>query len=100
MKPLTEGMMKEDPAIDYRILYHEKGYLRLEVPSIKRLPRMFLYMNLKKSPPFPIPGGIKDLHVNPIHGSIVIKYDPNDIDILKYVREMSSDPDVKKIVKG
>ncbi len=100
MTPLTEGSMEKESPITYRILYHDNGYIRLEVPSLKSLSWMFLYMNFKKSPPFPIPGGITDMHVNPIHGSIVIKYEPNDIDILNYVKKMSSDPDVKKIIKG
>ncbi len=100
MTPLKEASMENESAMNYRILYHDNGYIRLEIPSLKSLSRMFLYMNFKKSPPFPIPVGIKDLHVNPIHGSMVIKYEPNDIDILKYVEVMSSDPEVKKVIRG
>lgn len=87
-------------AIAYKILYHERGYLRLEVPSIRKLSWSFLFKNFKKSPPFPIPTGIKDLHVNPFKGNVVIIYEPEVIDIIEYLKSMASDPDVKKIIGG
>lgn len=90
----------DDSAVAYKILYHERGYLRLEVPSIRKFSWTFLFTNFKKSPPFPIPAGIKDLHVNPFKGSIVIIYEPEDIDIMGYIKNMATDPDIKKIIKG
>ncbi len=46
-----------------------------------------------------MPAGIKNFHINPFRGSIVITYEPDDIDILKYVRSMASDPEVGNIIK-
>ncbi len=90
----------EKSAIDFKILYHEKGYIRLEVPSLKNLSWSFLFMNFKKTPAFPMPSGIKDFHVNPLKGSIVITYEPEGIDIIKYIKTVSSDPEVKRIING
>lgn len=90
---------KEDSVIPFRILYHEKGYMRLEVPSLKRLPWMFHFMCLKKSPPFPVPAGIKDFQINPGEGNIIITYESDRIDILQYIKKMASDPAIVKIMK-
>jgi hypothetical protein len=86
--------------IDYKILYHEKGYIRLEVPSLKKLSWSFFFMNLKKAVSFPIPLGIKDFHINPLKGDIVITYEPGGIDIIKYIKTMTCDPEVKRIISG
>ena len=61
---------------------------------------MALFMNSKKSIPFSLPEGIRDYHINPLKGSIVITYDPDGIDILKYIKTMTSDPVVRNILKG
>ena len=84
----------------YKILYHNKGYIRLGVPSLRKLPWSYFYKNSAKSLPFTMPAGIKNFHINPFRGSIVITYEPDDIDILIYVRSMASDPAVRKIIKG
>jgi hypothetical protein len=90
----------DKPAIDHRVLYHKKGYIRLEVPSLRKLSWYFLFMNSKKSIPFSLPESIRDYHINPLKGSIVITYDPDGIDILKYIKTMTSDPVVRNILKG
>ena len=96
----AEKEIKEESSIPYRILYHRKGYIRIEVLSLTSFSWSLLFMNLKKSPPFPLPAGITDFHVNPLKGSIVITYEPDDIDILKYIKKMASDPEIRKIMKG
>jgi hypothetical protein len=91
--------MEKSP-IDYKILYHEKGYIRLEVPFIRKLSWSFLFMNVKKAVSFPVPAGIKDFHINPLKGSIVITYEPGGIDIIKYIKAMTRDPEVRRIMGG
>jgi hypothetical protein len=100
MLSTEEKIMKEHSVIPYKILYHERGYIRLEVPSLKKLSWSFLFMNCRETTPFPVPSGIKDFHVNPLKGSIVITYEPDDIDILKYIRKIASDPEIKRMIKG
>ncbi len=90
----------ERSSITYKILYHERGYIRLEVPAIRKLSWSFLYENFKKSPPFPVPSGIKDLHVNPFKGNIVIIYEPEDIDIVGYIKSMAAATVIKNIIRG
>lgn len=90
----------ESTEIVYKVIFHTKGYIRLEVPSLRKLSWSYLYRNFKKSPPFPLPSGIKDFHVNPFKGNIVIRYEPNDIDILTFLKNMASDPDVRNIIRG
>jgi hypothetical protein len=86
--------------ISYRMLYHGKGYIRLEVPVIRRLSLTYLFENLRKAHPFPVPTGIKNFYVNPLTGSIVITYKPDDIDILEYIGRMASSPDIREIIQG
>jgi len=89
----------ESSGIIYRVLYHCKGYIRLEVPMLKRLSWVVMFENVKKSLPFRIPAGIRDLHVNPLQGSIAIAYEPEDIDILSYIKNVAAGPDIEKIVQ-
>jgi hypothetical protein len=86
--------------ISYRILYHTKGYIRLEMPFLKSLSWSVMFNNIKKSLSFPIPAAIKDFHVNTMQGNIIITYEPQDIDILSYLKNMSSDPEINKILRG
>jgi hypothetical protein len=86
--------------IPYRILYHDKGYIRLEVPVIRRLSLTYLFENFRKAHPFPVPSGVKNFYVNPLTGSIVITYNPADIDILACIERMASSPDIREIIEG
>jgi hypothetical protein len=90
----------ESRQISYKVLYHTKGYIRLEMPLLKKLSWSYLYNNFKKSSRFPIPSGIKNYHLNPINGSMVIAYEPDNINILEYIKNMATDPDIKNIIKG
>jgi hypothetical protein len=69
--------------IAYKIIHHTPGRIRLEVPSIKQLS----VAALKRLSAISIPNGIKDIRANPITGSVVITYDPVDIDIIKYIND-------------
>ena len=88
----------ENSAIFYKILFHTRGYIRLEVPVLKRLSLAYLYKHYRKAPPFP--AGIKNVHVNPLTGSMVIAYEPDSIDILEYLKNVVSNSDMNSIIGG
>jgi len=72
----------------------------LKVPSIKKLAWSFLFTNVNRKPHSPVHPGIKDFHINPLNASIVIIYEPDAVDIIKYINDMASNPDVNKIIQG
>ena len=80
--------------IEYRVVHHINGRIRLHVPAIKNLS----IETLNKLAALPIPNGISNVNVNPITGSIVINYDPKHIDITKFLEEMMSDEKLLTIV--
>jgi len=86
--------------LTYTVLYHEKGYIRLSVPSLKNLSWFYLFLNFRKALPFSLSPAIKDFQVNPLKGDIVIVYEPDRIDILDYIRQITLDPKVKKLIRG
>lgn len=96
----AENMTKQDAELAYKILYHKDGYIRLEVPILRKLAWSFFFTSFKKTLPFSLPPAIKDFHVNPLKGNIVITYEPEGIDILDYIQKMTSDSQVKNIMKG
>ena len=74
----------------YKVLFHIKGYIRLEMPLLRKLSWSYLYENLKNSSRVSLPSGVKNFYLNPLTGSMVIKYEP-DIDILEYIKNMATD---------
>lgn len=72
--------------IQYKILHHVPGRIRLEVPSLKGLSLRVL----KGLSAMPVPCGIENIRPNPLTGSLLIKYDPGRIDIVAYLRDMAS----------
>jgi hypothetical protein len=99
MTPRRNNVM-EKSAIFYKVLFHTRGYIRLEVPTLKRLSWSYLYKNFKTSSPFPLPAGIKNFHLNPLTGSMVIYYEPDSINILEYIKNMASNADINSIIGG
>jgi hypothetical protein len=96
----AEKAMTQHADLAYKILYHKEGYIRLDVPSLKKLSWSFLFTTFKKTPPFLLPAAINDFHVNPLTGNLVINYEPDGIDILDYIQKMASDPKVENLMKG
>ncbi len=92
--------MESISTIDYEVLYHDKGYISLQVPSLKKLRLLFLFRDFKKTLPFPLPAAIKDFSINPLNGNLVIVYNPDEIDILEFIDEMANNPNLQKIFKG
>ncbi len=83
-----------------KIIYHDDilGYVRLEAPLVKKLSWDYSYRNLKKSSAFMSSCGIKDIHLNPFNGNIIIRYEPNNVDILDYIKEISSETGFQKLL--
>lgn len=70
--------------ICYKVVHHVPGRIRLHVPVIRNFP----VATLKRLASLPVPEGITDVSANPLTGSLVIKYDPDRCDVLKYLKEM------------
>jgi hypothetical protein len=96
----AEKAMTQHADLAYKILYHKKGYIRLAVPSLKKLSWSLLFTTFKNTPPFQLPAAINDFHVNPLTGNLVINYESEGIDILDYIQKIASDPKVKSLMKG
>jgi len=71
--------------IQYRIVHHVPGRIRIEVPSIKGLH----LKKLARLSAIPFPSGIEGVRPNPVTGSLLIKYDPEQINILTYLQEIA-----------
>lgn len=82
--------------IIFKIIHHVHGRIRLEVPAMKGLPAGAL----KRLSFIPIPAAIKDIRPNPVTGSLVIKYDPESIDIMKYIEDVVSHKEIQDILRG
>jgi hypothetical protein len=85
--------------ISYRIIHHIPGRIRIEVPFIKKLSRSELLQMSKQLSTISIPEGIKDIHPNPLSGSIVITYEHGKIDIIEYIKTVSSNMEIQKLVE-
>jgi hypothetical protein len=73
------------PDISYKVLYHFKGYIRLEVSTINSSwPYFLIFFNNCAAH---MPPGIEKFYFNPFTGNIVITYKPDDINIREYIIE-------------
>jgi hypothetical protein len=82
--------------INYEILHHVPGRIRIAVPLLKKLS----FSALAKLASIPLADGILTIEPNYLSFNLVIRYDPRKIDILAYMRTLASDPEIEKIVKG
>ena len=76
--------------IDYSIVHHVPGRIRIGVPLIKELSVSDLR---KRFSAIEIPEGIRDIRPNPITGTVVISYDPGMINILEYLENVAAGRD-------
>lgn len=81
--------------IKYNIASHVPGRIRLLIPLVKVLSMEDL-IRLSK---LPVPESIKNLRANPLTGSLVIEYDQREINILEYIHNFSSSPELRTIVE-
>jgi len=82
--------------IQYRIVHHVPGRIRIEVPSIKGVP----LKELKKLSALPVPVGIEGIRPNPLTGSLLIKYNPDEINIVTYLNDMAVSRAIEEKLMG
>lgn len=70
--------------INYRVVHHVRGRIRVQVPIIRTLS----LNTLRQLASFPIPEGITNVSANPLTGSLVVTYDPERCDVLKCIDEL------------
>jgi hypothetical protein len=82
--------------IEYTVVHHIPGRIRLKVPSLKgkSIP------TLMKLSTIPLPSGVIDVQPNPFTGNILISYDAAKVDIMTCLREFASKPEVVAILGG
>jgi hypothetical protein len=76
--------------IAYKIAHHIPGRIRIEIPALKSLSFMELRNVAEKLQAIPVPAGVREVRPNPLNMSLVIIYEPEDIDIIRYINEMIS----------
>jgi hypothetical protein len=86
--------------ISYRIIHHIPGRIRIEVPAIKNLSMSGLLQMSKQFSSIFIPEGIDDIRPNPFSGSIVITYRPEKINIIEYLKDITSSREMQKLMGG
>ena len=91
---MEKASPKESLVIQYRIVHHVPGRIRVEVPSVKGLSLRVL----ERLATISVPKGIEDIRPNPLTGSLLITYDPVQINILTYLRDMAASDEIKKVL--
>lgn len=74
-----------------RVIHHVPGRIRIEIPSIKGLSEENL---VQASKGLSVPEGTKNIRPNPFTGRVVITYEPEKINIMKYIKAMASNLEV------
>ena len=93
--------------ITYHIVHHVHGRIRLKVPFIRKL----ALINLKNIPEriknfsfISLPDGIKNIRPNPFTGSLVIEYEPEEVNIMEFIKSaldvIASDKEIKELLGG
>lgn len=83
--------------IVYKIIHHIPGRIRIEVPAIKKLSMAELLQISKHLSSIPVPEGIEEIRPNPFSGSVVIRYKPEKINILEYIKEIACSAEMQKL---
>lgn len=81
--------------LTYKIVHHLPGRIRIEVPAIKNKSIAEL-MSIFSS--ISIPEGIKNIRPNPYTGSVLIIYDPARINIIEYIKTITSSTEIQKLM--
>ena len=81
--------------VSYKILHHVPGRIRIAVPLLKKLS----FSALAELASIPLADGILAVEPNFLSRNLVIKYDPEKIDILAYLLTMASHPEIEKVIK-
>ncbi|MCI4624542.1 MAG: hypothetical protein L3V56_01120 [Candidatus Magnetoovum sp. WYHC-5] len=83
--------------IEYSIVNHTPGHMRINVPIIKKLTLKKLKALYGK---ILWPDCFKDVSVNPLTGNIRIKYEPKDMDIKGEIDNLLANTPVKELLIG
>lgn len=84
----------------FKIIHHIPGRIRIVVPELKKLPfknLIGIWNGISKTR---MPAGIKDVLPNPLSGSIVITYEPREIDIVSFIENVLSNPQILAVVNN
>ena len=82
--------------IQYRIVHHIPGRIRIEIPSIKGVS----VKRLQQLSTLSVPSGIEGVRPNPFTGSLLITYNPEKINILTYLDEIAVSRDLEEKLMG
>lgn len=89
--------------IAYDIVHHIAGRIRLKVPLIRKL--VFAKNvpdHIKDLSFISLPSGIKDVRANPFAGSLVITYEPDEVDVMEFIQttvaSLSTNAEIRKII--
>ncbi|MCL0061228.1 hypothetical protein M1N43_00475 [Thermodesulfovibrionales bacterium] len=74
-----------------RVIHHVPGRIRIEIPSIKGLSEENL---VQASKGLSVLEGTKNIRPNPFTGRVVITYEPEKINIMKYIKALASNLEV------
>lgn len=91
--------------ITYDIVHHITGRIRLKVPLIRKLVMARNVPDHIKNLSFiSIPSGIKDIRANPFAGSLVIVYEPKEVDVMEFIQSaldsLSSNAEIQKLLRN
>ena len=79
--------------LHYRVIHHVPGRIRIEVPCIKKLSLSGLTQLSK----IPLNPGIRGVRPGLIAGTLIVTYDPHAVDILSFLQQIASHPEVEAI---
>jgi len=85
--------------LTYKIVEHISGRINISIPLIKKLSLMELFQISRALSKIPLPEGIKKITPDISSGNILITYEPEKIDILKYIDNIVDDPEIKRILE-
>ncbi len=75
--------------ISYHVVHHVSGRIRLKVPFLRKLAFVSLTGipdHIKNFSFISLPTGIKDIRPNPLTGSLVIEYEPDEVNIMEFIQ--------------
>lgn len=78
---------------EYHIVHHVHGRIRVKVPWMKRL----TLSQLAELSAIPLDRGILDIRPNWLAGTLVIYYNPKEINIMEHLKTLASSPKIESI---
>lgn len=88
--------IKPASEIEFRVVYHWKGYIRIALPEEKKLAFLRRINHFRGSSLLAPSEGIKHILITHIRGDMVMLYEPEAIDIINYLESMISGQSLQK----